>query len=111
MALYFYTDRPKALLADFKKKIDEGHIATWSYDKDGDFTHTTEQWKNEAWLRPVPESDRLALYIIKPQSKKISSVVYSIYHGRFIESMLAHCDKTFTSGQATALAAGDDKVG
>ncbi len=43
MALYLYTDRPKGLLADFKRKIDEGHVVTWAYDNDGDFSHTVDQ--------------------------------------------------------------------
>jgi hypothetical protein len=43
MAIYFGTDDPDKLLFTFKKAIDEGHIATWSYDKDGDFTHTAAQ--------------------------------------------------------------------
>jgi hypothetical protein len=42
MALLFKTNTPQALLNDFKKKIDEGHVVTWSYDKDGDFTHTRQ---------------------------------------------------------------------
>jgi hypothetical protein len=65
MAVYFLTSRPSTLLSDFKKKIDEGHVVTWSYDQEGDFTHTADQWKYKAWLRPSIESDRLVLYILK----------------------------------------------
>jgi hypothetical protein len=39
MAVHFKTKTPKKLLAAHKKAIDDGHIATWSYDKDGDFAH------------------------------------------------------------------------
>ena len=103
MAIYFFTNDPAKLLKAFKAAIDAGHVTTWSYDKDGDFTHRTEQWKNKAWLRPELQTDRLALYIIAPQNSKIATEVYAIYHGRFIESMLAHCDSLFTNGCATAM--------
>ena len=103
MAAYLITDSPSNLLAAFKKAIDEGHVVTWSYDSDGDFTHTAQQWKNQAWFRPSAQTDRLTLNIMRPQNGKISSEVYAIYHGRIIESMLAHCDELFTTGVATAL--------
>src|SRR6267142_1570402 len=99
MAIHFKTEKPKSLLAAYKKAIDDGHVTTWSYDAEGDFTHTAEQWNRKAWLRPkIQEGSALALYIIKPKDIKISSVIYSVYHGRFIESMLAHCDALFSEG-------------
>jgi len=110
MALYFTTTQPAQLLARYKKMIDDKEVETWSYDQDGDFTHTPDQWRNKAWLRPVIETGRLAFYVIKPNGVNISTTVYSVYHGRFIESMLAHCDTLFTVGQATALPAASDKV-
>jgi hypothetical protein len=111
MAIYFITDTPNKLLAAFKKGIDDGHVVTWSYDGDGDFTHTAQQWKGLAWLHPTVEGQRLVMNIMPPKSSKISTEVYAIYHGRFIESMLAHCDKLFTTGQATAMAQTGDTIG
>lgn len=111
MALHFRTNTPKKLLAAFKKAIDEGKVVTWSYDADGDFTHTAQQWKSLAWLRPkVIEKEGLVLTILKPKNSKISSEVYAIYHGRFIESMLVHCDSLFTQAEATAYPADGDVV-
>lgn len=110
MALYFLTSTPNKLLSTFKKAIDDKKVLTWSYDKDGDFTHTTEQWKQKAWLRPEVQSDRLAFYIIKPQNSKISSVIYAIYHGRFLESMLSHCDSLFSVGRATSMPEERDNI-
>lgn len=110
MALYFKTDDPQKLLDEFKKAIKEGKIATWSSDKDGDFTHTPEQWKNRAWLRPKIESAKLALYILRPKDTNITSLVYAVYHGRFVESMLLHCDNLFSDTTATAFPAGSDDV-
>lgn len=104
MAIYFKTDTPKKLLAAYKKAIDDGHVTTWSYDADGDFTHTAEQWSRKAWLRPkIKDGSALVLYILKPKDATLSSVAYAIYHGRFIESMLRHCDKLFSDARATAM--------
>src|SRR3989344_6229837 len=110
MALYFETNNPQKLLDEFKKAIKEGKVATWSYDKDDDFTHTPDQWKNKAWLRPKIESSRLAFYILRPKNMNITSLVYAVYHGRFIESMLLHCDNLFSNGTSTAYTAGSDNV-
>jgi hypothetical protein len=103
MAIYFDTKTPKKLLAAFKKAIDDEHVATWAYDEDGDFTHTTDQWNKKAWLRPkIQEQTALVFTIVKQKDIKLSSAIYAIYHGRFIESMLRHCDDLFTSARATA---------
>lgn len=110
MALYFKTNEPQKLLNEFKNAIRDGRVATWSQDADGDFTHIPEQWKNKAWLRPVIETNQLKIIIIKQQDITMSSEVYAIYHGRFIESMLVHCDKFFSSAVATALATDEDIV-
>lgn len=110
MAVYLKTSDPEKLLRSIKKAINEGHITTWSYDEDGDFTHTAEQWKRSAWLRPQAKTDKLVFNIIKPQSKNISSVVYAIYHGRFIESMLTHFDSLFSEASASAFPAAGDRI-
>jgi hypothetical protein len=112
MAIHFITKTPKKLLATFKTAIDNEKVVTWAYDADGDFTHTAKQWELQAWLRPrVVESEALILSIVQPKNTKISSEVYAIYHGRFIESMLVHCDSLFTDARATAMPEGDDIVG
>jgi hypothetical protein len=112
MAVYFDTKTPNKLIKAFKKAIDDGHVVTWSYDKDGDFTHTAKQWVNRAWLRPeIIEGTRLSLFIVPPLETNIDSEVYAIYHGRFIESMLRHCDSLFSDGRATAMPDGSDKIG
>ena len=111
MAVIFLTSRPKALLSKFKKAIDDGHVTTWTYDVDGDFTHTPDQWRNKAWLRPRTSDGRLVLNTLPPASRPISRQVYGVYHGRFVESMLVHCDDGFSQGYATALPTGADNTG
>ena len=101
MAVYLLTSDPAKLLKDFKKKIDNGSIDTWSYDDAGDFTHTPAQWNRRAWLRPVEDSDRLRLNIIANKKYDLTRSIYGVYHGRFIESMLTHCHSLFTSARAT----------
>jgi hypothetical protein len=112
MAVHFETTTPNKLLNAFKKAIDDGHIVTWSYDKDGDFTHTAEQWVKRAWLRPsVTRGVRLSFFIMPPRDATITSEVYAIYHGRFIESMLRHCDTLFNEAKATSMPETGDQVG
>ena len=50
MSLTFNTNDPSYLLGVFRKMIADNHVQTWSYDGDGDFTHTPEQWKNRRGL-------------------------------------------------------------
>jgi hypothetical protein len=112
MAIHLKTATPKKLLAAYKKAIDDGHVTTWSYDTDGDFTHTTDQWIRKAWLRPkVIEGTALVMNILTPRDSKLSSEIYAIYHGRFVESMLRHCDTLFADARATAMPENDDNVG
>ena len=102
MAISIRTATPKALLAKIKKAIDDGHVETWSYDEDGDFTHNVPQWKNKAWLRPKVEAGVLRLGILRPRDVEMSYEVYGVYHGRFIEMVVTHFDNQFTIASATA---------
>jgi hypothetical protein len=106
----FETTDPSALLQRIRSAIDAGRIVTWSYDKDGDFTHTRDQWMNRAWLRPSKETNKLSFFIVPPKGEEISRVIYAVYHGRFIESVLSHCDDAFTYAVATAFPEGADRV-
>lgn len=111
MAIYFKTKTPKKLLAAYKKAIDDGHVSTWSYDKDGDFTHTADQWNKKAWLRPkFTEGEALTFIILGPKETTLSSSIYAVYHGRFIESMLAHCDGLFEFGRASSMPEDGDAI-
>ena len=110
MALYFSTHDPEHLLETFKGLISEGHVRTWEVDDDGDFTHTARQWDGLAWLCPAVEDGRLALYILNPKDRSVTTATYAIYHGRFIESMLLHCDDLFDDARASALPEGRDSV-
>jgi hypothetical protein len=110
MAINFETSDSAKLLTTFKKLIDEKKVVTWSYDKDGDFTHAPEQWARKAWLRPVIFNGRLVMNFLGNSSVVTSSALYGVYHGRFLESMLTHCDKLFSSGAATAMPTNSDRL-
>jgi hypothetical protein len=101
MAVRAMTDDAQGLLDEIKEQIDGGHIDTWVYDKDGDFTHTPPQWKNKAWLKPKVEKERLRLRIIKQQNTALSREVFAVYQGRFIEILVKHVPDLFTDARAT----------
>jgi hypothetical protein len=109
--LNFDTKTPHALLSEIKKAIDEKKITTWAYNKDGYFTHTPEQWKAKAWFLPaVVDGSELRFGIIRPQNGSVGTEVYAVFHGRFIEMMLAHFDTKFGSGGASALPTAGDNI-
>src|SRR5579864_407216 len=110
MAVRVSTSQPSALLSAIKKAIDEKRVETWAYDSDGDLTHTPIQWYRKAWLRPSIQTGALVLNILNPQGINMSKEVYGVYHGRFIEMLLAHFDQNFTTADATALASVADCV-
>ncbi|MCK1735795.1 hypothetical protein IVA79_18080 [Bradyrhizobium sp. 138] len=110
MAINFETGNPPALLKAFKKAIDEGHVVTWAYDKDGDFYHTPDQWRGRGWLRPTLYTGQLTMNFVKNNTLRTSSADYAVLHGRFIESMLTHCDKLFSNASATALPSNADSI-
>lgn len=101
MSLSIKTTNPLGLLESIKKAIDEKTIETWSYDSEGDFTHTPEQWNKKAWLRPKVEAGELRLIIVSPKDTKLTKVVSGIYHGRFIEMLGMHFESKFTTATAT----------
>jgi len=109
MAVHIITSNGQTLLSEFKKAIEEKKIVTWAHEN-GYFTHDVVQWRRLAWFLPVVKNDRLVFNIIKPKNGKISSEVYAIYHGRLIETMLAHFDKNFERGVATAMPESPDQV-
>lgn len=104
------TDNPNNLVASIKLAIDKGHVTTWSYDADGDFTHTPAQWSGKAWLRPSAMVGALLLGIVGQKDTPLSTEYYAVYHGRFIEMLAAHFDTLFTTAGATAKPQSPDHV-
>jgi len=111
MAIRIATNDPRALLDAIKTAIDDGEIQTWSYDDDDDFTHSARQWQHLAWLRPELLKDELRFSILAPQNGTLTVEVYAIYHGRFIEMLLAHFDGMFSIAIGTAKPGFGDSIG
>ncbi|HET9342865.1 MAG TPA: hypothetical protein VFO25_08130 [Candidatus Eremiobacteraceae bacterium] len=110
MAIRLYTEDPGELLDAINDAIDEGHIETWDRDDDGDFTHSADQWDEDAWLRPTVEDEALLLNILAPVGVHLSKEVYGIYHGRFIEMALVHFDEMIGDAIATAMPDDGDAI-
>lgn len=102
MALVINTSKPNALLAAIKNAIDDKQVESWSYNSDGDFTHTPDQWKYQAWLRPIIVPGVLIFGLLGKKEVKMTKTIYGVYHGRFIEMLLTHFDNDFSSASATA---------
>jgi hypothetical protein len=103
MAVMVSCANPQGLLNKIKSAIQGGTVQTWSVDSDGDFTHTPEQWRYEAWFRPSIEQDKLVFFVLGKRTQAMSKAVYGVYHGRLIEMLLTHFDVDFTQAIATAL--------
>ena len=110
MSIYVRTENPRKLVDDINEKINNSGIDTWSVDKDGDYTHTSQQWQFHAWIHPIIETDRIVFAIWGRVSENLSVVDYAIYHGRFVEMLLAHFDQQCTSIEISSLASGYDRV-
>ena len=103
MAVIVKTSNPSSLLSNIKKSIDSKLIETWSYDSDGDFTHTPDQWKLKGWLRPTIATGELKFGFLGNNNIITTKLIYAVYHGRFIEMLLNHFDEEITEVKSTAL--------
>jgi hypothetical protein len=111
MAVRVFCQNPTQLLQKIKREASNGSLETWTLDADGDFTHSPDQWRNRAWLRPHLEEDRIVFNILAPVGSRMSRPVYAVYHGRFIEMLLGHFDLEFSRATATALPITGDNIG
>ena len=103
MALIIKSNSPQELLSKIKKAIDSKSIVTWSYDSEGDFTHSPEQWKTKAWLSPKFVNDKLQFGLIGNKNENTTKLVYALYHGRFAEMLLTHFDKDIDGIEITSM--------
>jgi hypothetical protein len=111
MALIIKTNTPKKLLSDIKKAIDDNKIRTWSYDSDGDFTHTPDQWARKAWFQVHESKDGILSFgILGQRDTNTSTLIYAVYHGRFAEMLLTHFDSDFSAIETSALPKNFDQI-
>lgn len=110
MALIVKTSNPIGLLSDIKKAIDSKSIQTWSYDSDGDFTHSPEQWQHKAWMSPKVYNGELHFGFIGNKDVNTTKLLYAVFHGRFAEMLLNHFDDKLSNVQATAMPTSIDRI-
>ena len=109
MAIIIKTDDPRALLDAIKRAIDRDDVIAWEYDESDDFTHASDQYGDKAWLRPKLYDNELRFGILGRNESPLSDIEYGVFHGRFIEMLLTHFDKRFTTALATAAKTEPDK--
>lgn len=110
MAVIVKTLDPASLLTNIKKAIDAKEIQTWSYDSDGDFTHTPEQWQFRAWLRPKQVNGELQFGFIGNENVVTTKLIYAVFHGRFAEMLLNHFDDKLSTIETTAMPTSIDNI-
>lgn len=110
MAIYVNTDNPSELVKKIQDGIENHSIETWLCDSAGDFTHDTDQWRYRAWMTPFIEENRVVFGIICRKDRNLSISEYAIYHGRFVEMLLRHFDKTCNDIRVSPLATKYDIV-
>lgn len=110
MAVIIKTKNPSGLLSAIRKAIDDKKIETWSYDSDGDFTHTPDQWIRKAWLKPRTNANELQFGFLGRKDITTTKLVYAVYHGRFTEMLLNHFDNDLDEVKATAMPTSIDVV-
>jgi PIN like domain len=110
MAVRAFTDHPEALLSAIKRKIAEGTIKTWKLDEDGDLTLTSENFVNQAWMRPSVLSDRLLFNIVGKKNADMSNQLYAVYHARLVQMLLIYFDEMLSTATATALPTKGDQL-
>jgi hypothetical protein len=111
MAVRVFCNAPQQLLKEIRAAIRNGSVETWLLDSDGDFTHAPQQWHQKAWFRARVESGKLVFNILGPKGQKMTTAVYAVYHGRFIEMLLTHFDRKFEHTSATAQVVDGDWIG
>jgi drug/metabolite transporter superfamily protein YnfA len=110
MAVTAATTDSVSLLQLIRQAILNKAITTWTLVQGQYLTHSVAQWENKAFFLPKCQSGLLVFNIVAPKGINVSTEVYAIYHGRFIEMLLAHFDKAFTQATASALPIAGDIV-
>lgn len=110
MSIYVKTDNPQELVSKIRVNIDKKVIDTWSYDKDGDFTHDVDQWRYRAWIRPHIKQEKVIFAIVCRKDRNMSITEYAVYHGRFVEMLLVHFDELCKDISVTPLGSSYDVI-
>jgi hypothetical protein len=94
---------PKALLSEFRAAIRNKKITTWVEDPQDHFTHTSQQWARQAWLKPSVSAGQLVMTLLWPNQGNPGNpqAVLAFYFGHFIETMIRDFPSRMSRGIAT----------
>src|SRR4051812_18472015 len=83
------------------REISNGNIRTWGKNSDGSIFHIGEndQWRQCARFIPAGDNQWYNILILEHQDCKGKSLaqIYGVYHGRLIEMLISHFNKSFSA--------------
>lgn len=106
MAIIIQADQPDLLLDKIYDAIENKKADKWVSTSDGFLTYGALLWKNEAFFKPQiwVDDKQLRFGLIKRKDRKhISSKLYTAFHAKLVEMLLARFDRDFRSVTATAV--------
>ena len=88
------------------KMIESGEIRVWEKDDEGDYTHSSSQWREKSWFRRILNKDdnrEIKFGIIGNKHVEMTRTLYAIYHGRFTEMLLTYFDRDIEEFRITPM--------
>lgn len=111
MAIIIKTHNPNRLLDKIYESIETRKVQKWNVTTDGRITPSPLLWKNEAFLKPQiwVEENELRFGLLKRKDRKhMTSKLYTFFHIKFAEMLLANFDTDFQEVTITALSTPPD---
>lgn len=95
MAILVTTLSAEVFLKKIRREIDLGNISTWNYNREGDFTFSSEQWKGKGFFRPEIGLTDLRFQFMRPHPSSVSDLTLGVFHGGFITMLITHFQTDF----------------
>lgn len=101
------TNNPQSLIDAINKAIKDGDLKTWekveNKNKETLYSHTPEQWAENAMLKPYINKDRTTFKITWwSKNEEPAFEVKGYIVGRFTEILMVHFRNYFTKLETTA---------
>lgn len=112
MAIIIYTDHPDLLLDKIYESIESKKADKWVATTDGHLTYGSLLWKNEAFFKPEiwVDEKQLRFGLIKRKDRKyMSTKLYTTFHTKLVEFLLARFDQNFRTVTVTAARTAPDQ--
>lgn len=111
MAIIIHTNNPHSLLDKIYEAIDSKRAEKWLRTTDGRLTYGTLLLKNEAFFKPqiwIDDSELRFGLLKRKDRKHITTKLYTEFHAKLAEMLLANFDTCFHSVTITATRAEPD---